>query len=157
VRPSDRAPDELRQITITRQYTNHAEGSVLVEFGETKVICNASIDFVVSSFLKEQGKGWITAEYGMLSRSTNKCMRREAGQDKQGWRTLEIQRLIGRSLRAVVDMDMREENIIIVDCDVIQADGGTRTASITGRYVALMNAVRHALEKGKIKSNLCRN
>lgn len=150
MRPSGRAPDELRPVSITRQYTRHAEGSVLVEFGDTKVICNASIDKGVPAFLKGQGKGWITAEYGMLPRSTNKRMRREAGQARQGGRTLEIQRLIGRSLRAVVDMKTLGENTIVIDCDVIQADGGTRTASITGGYVALVDALNHAREQGLI-------
>jgi len=153
MRPSGRAADELRPITITRNYTRHAEGSVLVEFGQTKVICNATIDNSVPGFLKGNGQGWITAEYGMLPRSTDKRMRREASQNRQGGRTLEIQRLIGRSLRAVVDLKALGENSIIIDCDVIQADGGTRTASITGGYVALVDAVRHALAKGIIASD----
>ena len=145
MRPSGRAPDELRPIKITRHYTRHAEGSVLVEFGLTKVICNATIDTSVPGFLKGSGQGWITAEYGMLPRSTDKRMRREASQNRQGGRTLEIQRLIDRSRRAVVDLKALGETTIIIDCDVIQADGGTRTASITGGYVALIDAIRHGM------------
>ena len=153
MRPSGRAPNELRPITITRSFTRHAEGSVLVEFGHTRVICNASIDTTVPPFLKGQGTGWVTAEYGMLPRSTGKRMRREAVTSRQGGRTQEIQRLIGRSLRATVDMKVLGENTIIIDCDVIQADGGTRTASITGGYVALVDALRHALDQGIIQSD----
>lgn len=153
MRPSGRKPDELRQITLTRNYSMHAEGSVLVEFGNTRVICNASFDTSVPSFLKGQGKGWVTAEYGMLPRSTNSRMRREAAISKQGGRTMEIQRLIGRSLRAVIDTRELGENTIILDCDVIQADGGTRTASITGAYVAMVDAINHGLTAGKIKNN----
>ena len=153
MRPSGRKQDELRKITLTRQYTCHAEGSVLVEFGQTKVICNATLEESVPFFLKGQGKGWVTAEYGMLPRSTGQRMRREAAQNKQGGRTMEIQRLIGRSLRAVVDMSSLGENTIIIDCDVIQADGGTRTASITGGYVALVDAIRAAQEKKLINSD----
>ncbi|MEM7027148.1 MAG: ribonuclease PH [Pseudomonadota bacterium] len=153
MRPSKRRPDELRAVNITRNYTCHAEGSVLIEFGNTRVICNASFEDSVPGFLRGQGKGWVTAEYGMLPRSTNSRMRREATQNKQGGRTMEIQRLIGRSLRAVVDMDLLGENTIVLDCDVIQADGGTRTASITGAYVALFDAVNHAREKGLINDN----
>ena len=153
MRPSGRAFDEVRKVLLTRHFTCHAEGSVLVEFGETKVICNASIDNNVPRFLKGQGSGWVTAEYGMLPRSTDKRMRREAGQNRQSGRTLEIQRLIGRSLRAVVDMQTLGENTIIIDCDVIQADGGTRTASITGGYVALVDADRKARERGDIKDD----
>jgi ribonuclease PH len=153
MRPSGRAPDELRPITITRHYTRHAEGSVLVEFGLTKVICNASIDNSVPAFLKGMGQGWVTAEYGMLPRSTDKRMRREAGQNRQGGRTLEIQRLIGRSLRAVVDLKALGEITFIVDCDVIQADGGTRTASVTGGYVALIDAIRLALQTGDLSAD----
>ncbi|MBF8269799.1 MAG: Ribonuclease PH [Gammaproteobacteria bacterium] len=153
MRPSGRALDELRPITITRHYTRHAEGSVLVEFGQTKVICNATIDSGVPSFLKGTGQGWITAEYGMLPRSTDKRMRREASQNRQGGRTLEIQRLIGRSLRAVVDLKAMGETTVIIDCDVIQADGGTRTASITGGYVALMDAIRQGLAKDILKGD----
>ena len=132
MRPSGRAQNELRQIKLTRYYTKHAEGSVLVEFGDTKVICNATVEDKVPRFLKGTGKGWVTAEYGMLPRSTGQRMGREAAQGKQGGRTMEIQRLIGRSLRAVVDMQALGERSITIDCDVIQADGGTRTASITG-------------------------
>lgn len=143
MRPSGRAPDQLRQIVITRNYTKHAEGSVLVEFGDTKVLCNATVEDKVPHFLKGKGKGWVTAEYGMLPRSTGERMGREAAKGKQGGRTLEIQRLIGRSLRAVVDLAALGEKTITVDCDVIQADGGTRTASITGGYVALYDAIKH--------------
>ena len=144
MRPSGRSPDQLRPVTITRNFTCHAEGSVLIEFGNTKVICNASFDSGVPGFLRGKGTGWVTAEYGMLPRSTGSRMRREANQGKQGGRTLEIQRLIGRSLRAIVDMDSLGENTIVIDCDVIQADGGTRTASITGGYVALVDAINNA-------------
>jgi ribonuclease PH len=153
MRPSGRAPDELRSIAITRHYTCHAEGSVLVEFGKTRVICNASFDTGVPHFLKGKGRGWVTAEYGMLPRSTGMRMRREAVQVKQGGRTMEIQRLIGRSLRAVVDMQAMGENTMVIDCDVIQADGGTRTASITGGYVALVDAFRKGQADGVIKSD----
>ena len=153
MRPSGRKQDELRNIKLTRQYTCHAEGSVLVEFGQTKVICNATLEESVPFFLKGQGKGWVTAEYGMLPRSTGQRMRREASQNRQGGRTMEIQRLIGRSLRAVVDMTALGENTIIIDCDVIQADGGTRTASITGGYVALVDAVHAAMEKKLISAS----
>lgn len=150
MRPSGRASDEMREVRITRAYTCHAEGSVLVEFGRTRVICNASFDNSVPYFLRGDGKGWLTAEYGMLPRSTDKRMRRET---RQNGRTHEIQRLIGRSLRAVVDLDVLGENTIFIDCDVIQADGGTRTASITGAYVALVDAVRHLLEQGDIHTD----
>jgi len=143
MRPSGRPPNQLRDIKLTRNYTKHAEGSVLVEFGDTKVLCNATVEEKVPSFLKGKGKGWVTAEYGMLPRSTGKRMDREASRGKQGGRTLEIQRLIGRSLRAVVDLCALGERSLTVDCDVIQADGGTRTASITGGYVALVDAVNH--------------
>lgn len=153
MRPSRRAPDELRSIRLTRQYTKHAEGSVLVEFGDTKVICTASVEERVPRFLKGTGKGWVTAEYGMLPRSTGERMSREATFGKQGGRTMEIQRLIGRSLRAVVEMEKLGEHTITIDCDVIQADGGTRTASITGGYVAMADAVTHLLKKGAIKNN----
>jgi ribonuclease PH len=142
MRPSGRAPDQLREIKLTRDYTCHAEGSVLVEFGKTKVICTVSIEDRVPGFLKGKGQGWLTAEYGMLPRSTGSRMRREATQSSQGGRTMEIQRLIGRSLRAVVDLKKLGERTLTIDCDVIQADGGTRTASITGAYVALVDAVR---------------
>ena len=151
MRPSGRAHDELRKIRLTRHYTMHAEGSVLVEFGATRVLCNASFDNTVPAFLKGEGRGWVTAEYGMLPRSTEKRMRREASQNRQGGRTLEIQRLIGRSLRAAVDAKLLGENTIIVDCDVIQADGGTRTASITGGFVALCDALARAAADGLIQ------
>lgn len=141
LRPSGRAPDQLRDVRLTRHYTKHAEGSVLVEFGDTRVICTASFEEGVPRFLKGSGQGWVTAEYGMLPRSTGTRMEREAARGKQGGRTLEIQRLIGRSLRAAVDMSLLGENTIKVDCDVIQADGGTRTAAITGGYVALADAI----------------
>jgi len=153
MRPSGRAPAELRAIKLTRNYTKHAEGSVLVEFGDTKVICTASVNEGVPRFLKGKGEGWVTAEYGMLPRSTGSRMNREAAQGKQGGRTMEIQRLIGRSLRAVVDTAALGERTITIDCDVIQADGGTRTASITGGYVALADAIRHLREKKLIKKD----
>ena len=140
-RPSGREPGALRAVRITRNYTRHAEGSVLVEFGDTRVICTASIQEKVPGFLKGAGKGWVTAEYGMLPRSTNTRMDREAARGKQSGRTQEIQRLIGRSLRAVCDLVKLGERSIQIDCDVIQADGGTRTASITGAYVALVDAL----------------
>ncbi len=147
MRPSGRAPDELRAIRITRNYTKHAEGSVLVEFGDTKVICTASVEERVPGFLKGKGQGWVTAEYGMLPRSTGSRMSREAATGKQGGRTQEIQRLIGRSLRAVVNMEALGERTVTIDCDVIQADGGTRTASITGGFVALADAVNFLMKK----------
>lgn len=153
MRPSGRQPDELRHIRITRHYTKHAEGSVLVEFGDTKVICTATVEERVPRFLKGKGQGWVTAEYGMLPRSTGMRMGREAAQGKQGGRTMEIQRLIGRSLRAVVDLAALGERTITVDCDVIQADGGTRTASITGGYVALADAIAHLKAKRQIKKD----
>jgi len=141
MRPSGRAPDELRTIRFTRHYTKHAEGSVLVEFGDTRVLCNVSIDEKVPHFLKGKGQGWVTAEYGMLPRATGNRMQREAAAGKQGGRTQEIQRLIGRSLRAAIDLKRLGERTLTVDCDVIQADGGTRTASITGACVALHDAL----------------
>lgn len=153
MRPSGRAQDELRSIKLSRHYTKHAEGSVLVEFGDTKVICTATVEDKVPKFLKGTGKGWVTAEYGMLPRSTGQRMGREAAQGRQGGRTMEIQRLIGRSLRAVVNMEALGERNITIDCDVIQADGGTRTASITGGYVALVDAVGHLRKQGIIKTN----
>ena len=153
MRPSGRSPDQLRPVTITRNFTCHAEGSVLIEFGDTKVICNASFDSGVPGFLRGKGQGWVTGEYGMLPRSTGSRMRREASQNKQGGRTMEIQRLIGRSLRAVIDMGALGENTIVIDCDVIQADGGTRTASITGGYIALVDAVKKAKADGLIESD----
>ncbi|MDA7826201.1 ribonuclease PH [Porticoccaceae bacterium] len=152
-RPSGRRPEQLRQVKITRNYTQHAEGSVLVEFGNTKVICNASVENTVPRFLRGKGQGWVTAEYGMLPRSTNSRMGREAARGKQSGRTQEIQRLIGRSLRAAVDLKQLGENTIYVDCDVIQADGGTRTAAITGGCVALVDAIRHLQREKLIKSD----
>ena len=149
-RPSNRRPDELRKLTLTRNYTRHAEGSVLIECGETKVICTASVEEKVPGFLKGQGQGWVTAEYGMLPRSTHTRSDREASKGKQSGRTLEIQRLIGRSLRAVVDMAKLGERQIQIDCDVIQADGGTRTASITGAYVALADAIAYLITAGRL-------
>ena len=153
MRPSGRAPDELRKTEIHRHYTRHAEGSVLVCCGETKVLCTASVDERVPMFLRGKGEGWVTAEYGMLPRSTGSRMSREAARGKQGGRTLEIQRLIGRSLRAVVDREALGERSLTLDCDVIQADGGTRTASITGAYVALVDACRWLRERGLIKKD----
>ncbi|AZN35196.1 ribonuclease PH [Iodobacter ciconiae] len=153
MRPSSRRSDELRSVRITRQYTRHAEGSVLIEFGDTKVLCTASVEENVPSFLKGKGQGWVTAEYGMLPRSTNSRMRREAAQGKQSGRTQEIQRLIGRSLRSVVDMAALGERQIIIDCDVLQADGGTRTASITGAFVALSDAINGLIAAGKLTTS----
>jgi len=141
VRPSGRAPDELRPIRITRGFTRHAEGSVLVEFGDTRVLVTATVEDGVPSFLRGRGEGWVTAEYGMLPRATHTRSAREAARGKQSGRTLEIQRLIGRSLRAVVDMRALGERTVTLDCDVLQADGGTRTASITGAFVALADAM----------------
>ncbi|HSJ47861.1 MAG TPA: ribonuclease PH [Gammaproteobacteria bacterium] len=153
MRPSERAPDAMRSVKITRHYTKHAEGSVLIEFGDTKVLCTASVEERVPGFLRGKGQGWITAEYGMLPRSTGSRMDREAARGKQGGRTMEIQRLIGRSLRAVADLKALGERSITIDCDVIQADGGTRTASITGGYVALADAVAHLRKEGLINSD----
>ena len=150
-RPSGRASTQLRPVRITRNYTKHAEGSVLVEFGDTKVICTASVESGVPRFLKGQGQGWLTAEYGMLPRATGDRNQREASKGKQGGRTLEIQRLIGRSLRAALDMSKLGENTIYVDCDVIQADGGTRTASITGAMVAVADALKVLKKRGALK------
>jgi ribonuclease PH len=152
-RPSGRQPDQLRSITIERNYTAHAEGSVLISCGGTKVLCNASVETRIPHWLKGKGQGWITAEYGMLPRSTGSRMAREAARGKQSGRTQEIQRLIGRSLRAAVDLKLLGENSITVDCDVIQADGGTRTAAITGAYVALSDAISHLLAKKSIKQS----
>ena len=151
MRPSGRAPDELRPVSFTRNFTRHAEGSVLVEYGDTKVICTASADDKVPAFLKGKGRGWVTAEYGMLPRSTGERMRREAAVCKQGGRSLEIQRLIGRSLRAVVDLEALGERTVVLDCDVIQADGGTRTAAITGGYVALVDAIKSLQKRGALR------
>ncbi|MAM69920.1 MAG: ribonuclease PH [Gammaproteobacteria bacterium] len=153
VRPSGRAADQLREISITRNYTKHAEGSVLVEFGDTKVLCTASVEDNVPRFLKGKGQGWVTAEYGMLPRSTGSRMDREAARGRQSGRTQEIQRLIGRALRAAVDLRQLGENTIKLDCDVIQADGGTRTASITGACVALVDALAVMQERGMIKQS----
>jgi ribonuclease PH len=152
-RPSGRTAEQMRDVRFTRGFTRHAEGSVLIEFGDTRVLCTASIEPRVPPFLKGSGRGWVTAEYGMLPRSTNSRMRREATSGHQGGRTLEIQRLIGRSLRAVVDLAALGENTITLDCDVLQADGGTRTASITGAYVALADAVDTLLKNGKLKAS----
>lgn len=153
MRPSARAQNELRTIQLTRHYTKHAEGSVLIECGDTRVICTASVENSVPGFLRGKGTGWVTAEYGMLPRSTGSRMRREANVGKQGGRTLEIQRLIGRALRACIDTKLLGERTISIDCDVIQADGGTRTASITGAWVALADAVQTLLDKGALTQN----
>lgn len=153
MRQNQRANDQLRNIRITRNYTKYAEGSVLIEFGDTKVICTATITPGVPPFLKDTGQGWITAEYGMLPRSTNTRMQREAAKGKQVGRTQEIQRLIGRSLRAAVDLKALGENTIVVDCDVIQADGGTRTASITGGCVALYDAIETFKKQNQMTTN----
>ncbi|MEW6131846.1 MAG: ribonuclease PH [Pseudomonadota bacterium] len=152
-RPSGRSPDALRPIRITRSYTRHAEGSVLIECGDTKVICTASVLEKVPPHKKGSDEGWVTAEYGMLPRSTNTRTEREAARGRQSGRTQEIQRLIGRSLRAVVDLAKLGERTIHIDCDVIQADGGTRTASITGAWVALADAVNWLLAQGKISES----
>jgi ribonuclease PH len=156
-RPSGRSADQLRPLTITRHYTHHAEGSVLVEFGHTKVLCTASLAEKVPSFLKGKGEGWVTAEYGMLPRSTHTRMDREAAKGKQSGRTQEIQRLIGRSLRAVTDLVALGERQITLDCDVIQADGGTRCASITGAYVALHDAISKLIANGQLAVNPLRD
>jgi ribonuclease PH len=148
-RPSGRSPQQLRDISITRNFTCHAEGSVLVSFGNTRVICTASVEKGVPRFMRGEGRGWVTAEYGMLPRSTGSRMGREASRGKQGGRTVEIQRLIGRSLRAALDLSRLGENTITIDCDVIQADGGTRTASITGACVALVDAITY-LQREKL-------
>ena len=153
LRPSARANNQLRDIEIIRKYTKHAEGSVLVKFGDTHVLCTASVDEKVPGFLKGKGQGWVTAEYGMLPRSTGSRMDREAAKGKQSGRTQEIQRLIGRSLRAIIDLEKLGERSIQIDCDVIQADGGTRTASITGAYVALADAINHLLKIGKLQNS----
>ncbi|MFV0478217.1 MAG: ribonuclease PH [Parahaliea sp.] len=156
-RPSGRRPDQLREISINRHFTCHAEGSVLVSFGNTRVICTASVEEGVPRFLRGEGSGWITAEYGMLPRSTGTRMGREAARGKQGGRTVEIQRLIGRSLRAAVDLKQLGEHTIMIDCDVIQADGGTRTASITGACVALVDAINHLQRTKRISSDPLRH
>ena len=149
-RQDDRAPTSLRPVTITRQFTKHAEGSVLIEFGDTKVLCTASVLEKVPPHKRGSGEGWVTAEYGMLPRSTHTRSDREAARGKQSGRTQEIQRLIGRSLRTIVNLEQLGERTIHIDCDVLQADGGTRTASITGAYVALVDAVNWLIKKGKI-------
>jgi ribonuclease PH len=153
MRPSGRQPDQLRDIKITRNYTMHAEGSVLIECGNTKVLCNATVENRVPRFLKGQECGWVTAEYGMLPRSTSSRMRREASSGKQGGRTMEIQRLIGRSLRACIDTKILGERTVTIDCDVIQADGGTRTASISGAFVALQDAIQKLMDDGELDQN----
>ena len=152
-RPSGRAPEQMRAVSIARGFTRHAEGSVLVAFGDTRVLCTASVENRVPAFLRGKGEGWITAEYGMLPRATHTRGDREAARGKQGGRTLEIQRLIGRSLRACVDRNALGERTITLDCDVLQADGGTRTAAITGAYVALVDAVRWLQAKKEISKN----
>jgi len=153
MRPSQRQSDQLRSICITRHYTKHAEGSVLIECGDTRVICTASVEERVPPHKKGSGEGWVTAEYGMLPRSTGSRMSREAAKGKQSGRTQEIQRLIGRSLRAVVDLGKLGERTIQLDCDVIQADGGTRTASITGAFVALHDAVSGLMQQGLVQES----
>jgi ribonuclease PH len=153
MRPSQRQPDELRPVRLTRGYTRHAEGSVLVEFGDTRVLCTASVDNSVPAFLRGKGQGWLTAEYGMLPRATHTRSAREAAKGKQSGRTQEIQRLIGRSLRAVVDLAALGERQIVIDCDVLQADGGTRTAAITGACVAVHDALQTLLESGALSRN----
>ena len=152
-RPSGRAANQLREIRFDTEYTRHAEGSVLSRFGDTRVLCTASVEAGVPPFLRGKGRGWVTAEYGMLPRSTHTRMRREATAGKQGGRTVEIQRLIGRSLRAAIDMNALGENTITLDCDVLQADGGTRTAAISGAFVALCQAVEALRGRGAIRSN----
>ncbi|HJT51141.1 MAG TPA: ribonuclease PH [Nitrosospira sp.] len=152
MRPSNRTPDQLRPIQITRHYTKHAEGAVLIEFGDTRILCTASVDEKVPPFLRGKGQGWLTAEYGMLPRSTHERMDREAARGKQSGRTMEIQRLIGRALRSIVDLTKLGERTIQIDCDVIQADGGTRTASITGAFVALHDAVEKLLHQQVIQT-----
>ncbi|UOG92239.1 MAG: ribonuclease PH [Candidatus Thiothrix sulfatifontis] len=153
MRPSERAPEQMRTVTFTRHYTCHAEGSVLVEFGKTKVLCTATVEDRLPGWLKGKGQGWVTAEYGMLPRATGSRTAREAAKGKQGGRTMEIQRLIGRSLRAVVDLEALGEFQITIDCDVIQADGGTRTASISGAYVALCDAITWLQQNRRLKKN----
>jgi len=151
MRPSGRQPDQMRDVRFTRQFTKHAEGSVLVAFGDTRVICTATVEDRVPRFLKGKGQGWVTAEYGMLPRATNTRTGREAARGKQGGRTMEIQRLIGRSLRAVIDLEALGERTVTLDCDVIQADGGTRTASITGAWVALADAMNGLVARGVLE------
>lgn len=153
MRPSGRAPDELRAIQFRRRYLRHAEGAVLTEFGETRVLCTASVEDRVPMFLKGLGSGWVTSEYGMLPRSTHTRMQREAARGRASGRTLEIQRLIGRALRAVVDLDALGPRTLTIDCDVIQADGGTRTAAITGGYIALADAISELVEQGVLPAS----
>ena len=153
LRPSGRAPDALRALTIERRYTKHAEGSVLIGMGDTRVLCTASVEERVPPWLRGKGEGWVTAEYGMLPRATSERTQREAARGGQGGRTMEIQRLIGRSLRACVDRAALGERVITLDCDVLQADGGTRCASITGAYVALADAVSGLMQRGALKRN----
>jgi len=153
LRPSGRAPDALRALTIERRYTKHAEGSVLIGMGDTRVLCTASVEERVPPWLRGKGEGWVTAEYGMLPRATSERTQREAARGGQGGRTMEIQRLIGRSLRACVDRAALGERVITLDCDVLQADGGTRCASITGAYVALVDAVNGLIQRGALKRN----
>jgi ribonuclease PH len=153
MRPSGREPDQLRELSFTPDFTRHAEGSVLAEFGDTRVLCTASVENRVPPWMRGEGKGWVTGEYGMLPRATHTRSGREAARGKQGGRTLEIQRLIGRSLRAICDLDALGEKTVTLDCDVIQADGGTRTASICGAYVALEIAMRRLKKSGKLKKN----
>ncbi len=157
MRPNQRHPAQLREITITRHYTRHAEGSVLICCGDTQVICTASLEDKVPNFLKGKNQGWLTAEYGMLPRSTHTRMDREAARGKQSGRTQEIQRLIGRSLRAAIDLDMLGERTLHIDCDVIQADGGTRTAAITGAFVATHDAISHLLRQGLLSTTPIRD
>ncbi|CAI8217729.1 MAG: Ribonuclease PH [Marinobacterium sp. xm-d-530] len=159
MRPSGRQLDQMREVKVTRNFTMHAEGSVLIEFGNTKVLCNASVTRGVPRWLRGSGSGWVTAEYGMLPRATNSRTDREASRGKQSGRTLEIQRLIGRSLRAAIDLDKLGENTITIDCDVLQADGGTRTASITGSYIALIDAINELKKdkNGALKGNPIKN
>ncbi|UXI67899.1 ribonuclease PH [Tahibacter amnicola] len=152
-RPSGRAPDQLRPVLLERHYTRHAEGSVLVAFGDTRVLCNATVEEKVPPFLRGKGEGWVTAEYGMLPRATKERTQREAARGGQGGRTMEIQRLIGRSLRACVDRAALGERTITLDCDVLQADGGTRTAAITGAYVAMVDAVNRLKQQRLIKKD----
>ncbi|HEY8230464.1 MAG TPA: ribonuclease PH [Rhodanobacteraceae bacterium] len=153
LRPSGRAPDALRALTIERRYTKHAEGSVLIGMGDTRVLCTASVEERVPPWLRGKGEGWVTAEYGMLPRATSERTQREAARGGQGGRTMEIQRLIGRSLRACIDRAALGERVITLDCDVLQADGGTRCASITGAYVALVDAVNGLIQRGALKRN----
>ena len=153
MRPSGRAPEQMRTVSFSRNFTRHAEGSVLVSFGDTKVICTASVDNRQPRWMQDQASGWVTAEYGMLPRSTNERMGREAARGGQGGRTMEIQRLIGRSLRAAVDLKQLGPRTITLDCDVIQADGGTRTASISGAFVALTDAVNRLMAEGLLATN----